>query len=279
MNKINVSCIQYAYKPIESFDDFIKNIEELLNQTKGSQFVLFPETFTFELQYLLPNYNISRVPEFTDEYLEMFTELSSESGQYIIAGSHLVVENNNEFNISHLFSPNGNIFRHRKTHLFPLERQMGVKPGNVLEVYESEFGKIAIAICYEMEFPEVARILTLKGAKIIFCPSYTVGEHGFWRVRLCCQARAIENQIYVVHSCMVGDAPIGGLGGWGKSSICSPCELPWNANGVIVETKPNKEQVITAELDLKTLEKKRNRGAAPTLKDRRIDIYRKSQIL
>ena len=273
MDKLKVSCIQFAYKPIESFNDFTKNIEDLLKHAKGSDFVLFPETFTFELQYLLPNYNISRVSEFTDDYLELFTELSRENDQYIIAGSHLVIENEKEYNVSHLFCPNGEIFKHRKTHLFPLERQMGVTPGNVLEIFESEFGKIAIAICYEMEFPEVARMLTLKGAKIIFCPSYTVGEHGFWRVRHCCHARAIENQIYVVHSCMVGDAPIGGIEGWGKSSICSPCELPWNKSGIIVEAQPNKEQVITAELDMKTLEKKRKRGAAPTLKDRRVDIY------
>jgi predicted amidohydrolase len=273
MDKVIVSSIQFAYKSINDFEDFAKNVEDLLGQTKESHFVVFPETFTFELLYLLPNYNISRIPEFTDKYVELFSELSREYDQYIVAGSHLVFEGDNEYNMSHLFSPDGTVFKHRKTHLFPLERQMGVMPGDALETFKSDFGKIAIAICYEIEFPEVVRILTLKGAKIVFCPSYTVGEHGFWRVRHCCQARAIENQIYVIHSCMVGRPPLGGIEGWGKSSICAPCEAPWNPNGIIIESNPNKEEIITAELDLKILKKKRKKGAATTLKDRRIDIY------
>lgn len=124
-----------------------------------------------------------------------------------------------------------------------------------------------------MEFPEVARTYVLKGAEIIFCPSYTVGEHGFWRVRHCCQARAIENQVYVTHSCLVGNPPLKGMEGWGKSSILSPCEDPWNPNGVIAEVNENEEMMITGELDLGLLYKKRRRGAAPILKDRRPDLY------
>ncbi|MHA1106822.1 MAG: nitrilase-related carbon-nitrogen hydrolase [Promethearchaeota archaeon] len=273
MEKIHVSCVQFAYKQINTFEDFAENVNNLLNDTKGSQFVVFPETFTLELQYLIPNYNLKRIPEFTAHYVELFTELSRKNHQYIIAGSHLVIENEKEYNISYLFCPDGKIFKHRKTHLFPLESQMGVTPGDELVIYETEFGKIAIIICYEMEFPEVARTLTLKGAEIVFCPSYTVGEHAFWRVRHSCQARAIENQVFIVHSCMVGTAPLGGIEGWGRSSIISPCEPPWNPNGIIIEAEENKEMVISAVLDLKLLHRKRKRGAAPTLKDRRPEIY------
>ncbi|NHJ24500.1 MAG: amidohydrolase [Candidatus Lokiarchaeota archaeon] len=273
MEKIKVSCVQFSYKPISNYKDFEKNVEKLIEQAKGSHFVVFPETFTLELQYIIPNHDLSKISDFTEKYISLFTNLSQKYYQYIIAGTHLVKENDKEYNISHLFCPDGNIFKHRKTHLFPLELQMGVVPGDTLEIFETEFGKIGISICYEMEFPEAVRILTLKGAEIIFCPSYTVGEHGFWRVRHCCQARAIENQIYVIHSCMVGSAPLGGLEGYGKSSILSPCELPWNPNGIIVEAEANKEMIISSELDIKLLHKKRNRSAAPTLKDRRPEIY------
>jgi predicted amidohydrolase len=160
MDKVIVSSIQFAYKSIKTFEDFAKNVEDLLRQTKESQFVVFPETFTFELLYLLPNYDLSRIPEFTDNYVELFSELSREHDQYIVAGSHLVIEGDIEYNMSHLFSPDGTIFKHRKTHLFPLEKQMGVIPGDTLEIFKSEFGTFGIAICYEMEFPEVIRILT-----------------------------------------------------------------------------------------------------------------------
>ena len=151
---------------------------------------------------------------------------------------------------------------------------MGITPGNSIEVFETDKAKIGIAICYEMEFPEVVRILVSKGAEIIFTPSYTVSEHGFWRVRHCCQARAIESQVYVLHSCLVGIPPTQGMEGWGRSSILSPCEPPWNPNGVIAEAETNKESVITGELDLKMLHKRRKRGAATTLKDRRLDLYK-----
>jgi predicted amidohydrolase len=273
LEKVRISCVQYAYKPISSFEDFAKDVESLLNQAKNSDFVVFPETFTMELQYLIPNYNISKIYEFTKDYRELFTNLSKDRDQYIIAGSHLLFENGNEYNIAHLFKPDGSFFTHRKTHLFPLESALGVSPGNVLDIFEIEKAKVALAICYEMEFPEVCRTYALKGVEIIFCPSYTVDEHGFWRVRHCSQASAIQNQVYVVHSCLVGNPPLKGMEGWGKSSILSPCELPWNPNGIIIESKENEETVITAELDLKLLHRKRKRASAPTLKDRRPEIY------
>ena len=273
MDKVRVSCVQFSYKPIKSFGEFAKNIENLLSQTDDSHFVVFPETFTLELQYLIPGYNLSQLPEFTEQYIDLFSKLTTNRNKYVIAGSHLVKENDKEYNICYIFCPDGKIITHRKTHLFPLEAQLGVTPGDKLTTINTEIGKIAIAVCYEMEFPEVARTLTLKGADIIFTPSYTIGEHGFWRVRHCCQARAVENQIYVVHSCMVGSAPLGGIEGYGRSSILSPCEPPWNPNGIIAEADTNVEMVISGDLDVKILHKKRKRGAATTLKDRRPNLY------
>jgi predicted amidohydrolase len=273
LDKVKVSCVQFSYKPIKQFEEFEENIRNLMDKAKDSHFVVFPETFTLELQYIIPDYNLGKLPKFTSQYIELFKRLSKEYNQYIIAGSHLTIENEDEYNISYLFYPDGTIFKHRKTHLFPLEAQLGVTPGNELEIIETEYGKTGIIICYEMEFPEVARTLALKGAEIIFCPSYTIGEHGFWRVRHCCQARAIENQLYIIHSCMVGSAPLGGMEGWGKSSILSPCEPPWSPMGIIAEAPVNKECVISGILDLKMLHKKRKRGAAPTLKGRRPEIY------
>lgn len=275
MNIVKVSCVQFAYKPISGFEDFESNVENLLNQARGSDFVVFPETFTMELQYLIPNHDITRIHEFTEQYLELFTQLSKERKQYIVAGSHNTKKNDKQYNTSYMFCPDGQIFEHSKTHLFPLEPFMGVSPGDTIEIFQTKRAKVGIAICYEIEFPEVVRILTLKGAEIVFCPSYTIGEHGFWRVRHCCQARAIENQIYVVHSCMVGTPPIPEMAGWGRSSILSPCEDPWPKNGILAECEKNIEMVINGELDLELLHKKRESGSATTLKDRRPELYKK----
>ncbi len=274
MTEIKVACVQYAYKPINNFKEFESNVENLLNQAPGAKFVVFPEVFTMELQYITPNKSIGEIHEFTDQYIELFSRLSKKKNQYIIAGSHLTKRNEKEYNIAYLFCPDGNRLEHVKTHLFPLEGKLGVTPGDKLEIFEIEGIKIGIATCYEQEIPEVARTLTLKGAEIIFTPSNTIDEYGFWRVRHCCQARAIENQIYVLHSCLVGHMNLDiEMSGWGRSSILSPCEPPWPKNGIIAEAKTNEEMVITGVLDLKLLHKKRKRGVATTLKDRRPEIF------
>jgi len=274
MTKVKISAVQYKYKEIDNFDDFASNVEDLINQAKGSDFVVFPEAFTLELQYIIPNHEINKVPQYEGQYIELFTNLSKEKNQYIIAGSHMTWVNGKLYNIGHIFCPDGQILKHRKTHLMPGEVKMGFTHGTKLEIFETEKAKIALGICYEMEFPEVARTLTLKGAEIIFTPSYTFDEHGFWRVRHSCQARAIENQIFVVHSCLVGTPlDVEMLTGYGRTSILSPCEDPWAPNGVVAEAKTNEEMVITGEVDIKLLHKKRKRGVATTLNGRRPEIY------
>ena len=271
MEKIKVSAVQFAFKPINDFEEFASNVKDLVNQSKDSDFVIFPEAFTLELQYIV---EINKVHEFEEQYIDLFKQLSEKTNQYIVAGSHLVMKNDKLYNIGHIFCPDGQIFTHTKTHLMPAELKAGFTHGTKLEIFEIDGVKFALGICYEMEFPEVARTYALKGAEIIFTPSYTLGEHGFWRVRHSCQARALENQIYVIHSCLVGIPPIEFMAGWGRTSILSPCEPPWPINGVISEAEANKECVITSELDLKLLRKKRKRGVATTLKDRRPEIYK-----
>jgi len=270
MEKIKVSAVQFAFKPINDFEEFASNVETLVNQAKGSDFIIFPELFTLELQYIV---EMNKVHEFEGQYIDLFKQLSEKTNQYIVAGSHLVIRNEKLYNIGHVFCPDGQLFTHTKTHLMPAEVKAGFTHGTDLKIFEIDGVKFALGICYEMEFPEVARTYALKGVEVIFTPSYTLGEHGFWRVRHSCQARALENQIYVINSCLVGTPPIEFMAGWGRTSILSPCEPPWTPNGVIAEAEANKECVITGDLDLKMLRKKRKRGVVTTLKDRRPEIY------
>ncbi|MHA2183959.1 MAG: nitrilase-related carbon-nitrogen hydrolase [Promethearchaeota archaeon] len=273
MRTIQVSAVQFSYKPIKSFKDFEKNIEELMKKSNGSEIVVFPEVVTFEFQYLIPKYDLTKLHEFTEDYKILFKRLSEEFNQIIFAGSQITLEEETSYNTGFIFHPDGKVLSHRKTHIMPAEAGAGITRGDSLGLFEINGIKIGLVICYEMEFPEIARSLTLQGAEILLCPSNTLDEYGFWRVRHCCQARAIENQVYVVHSCLVGKSAIPGLDSWGMSSIISPCESPWNPNGVICEAEPNKEMVITGELNLDLLKKKRKRGIAPTLKDRRPELY------
>lgn len=280
MRKVRISASQFSLKPIESFSEFEEQVITSVKQAKGSDFVVFPELFTAELLTTFPDAkkftlkDVKRMSEFTDQYLELFSRLAGQNGQYLIAGSHLKKEGIRYYNTCHVFGPDGRMFEHKKTHIFPIEVEWETAEGNTIEVMELEKAKVGISICYEAEIPECARILTLKGAEIIFCPSLTLNEAGFWRVRHCCQARCIENQIYIVHCCTVGDAGI--FTGWGRSSILSPCDTPWPSNGIIAEAEANKEMIITGEVDLDELYVNRESGAATTFKDRarRADLYK-----
>jgi predicted amidohydrolase len=134
---------------------------------------------------------------------------------------------------------------------------------------------VGVNNCYENEIPECSEVLTEQGVELILAPSFTFTEHGFWRVRHCAAARCIENQVYAVH-CSTGARPAGPLpGGWAQSSILSPCDAAWPANGVLAEAEPNQEQVVRATLDLDALHQNRETGAAPTYRDRRrrAEIY------
>ncbi|MED3691133.1 nitrilase-related carbon-nitrogen hydrolase [Peribacillus butanolivorans] len=149
--------------------------------------------------------SIIKIDEYTTQYKELFSSISRERKQVIIAGSHLECREDEYFNIAYIFDKDGSYVEHKKTHIFPAAANWQTSEGNTLEVYSIGPVKIGIAVCYEAEIPEISRILSVNGANIIFCPSYTFTEAGFWRVRHCAHARAIENQVYFVHCPTVGE--------------------------------------------------------------------------
>ncbi len=102
--------------------------------------------------------------------------------------------------------------------------------GDTLKLFDTPFGKIAILICYDIEFPEQARMVCEAGADILFVPSCTDDRQGFLRVRYCCHARAIENQVFVVMTNTVGNLAVEGLGmHYGRAAIITPSGLPSRA--------------------------------------------------
>ena len=146
--------------------------------------------------------------KFTPQYESLFTRLSIKYNINIVAGSHFILENDNLHNVSYLFKRDGTHEKQYKIHITPHERKWwGVKSGNKINVMNTDKGKVAILICYDSEFPELARIAASKGAKIIFVPFNTDDRRGYLRVRYCSQARAIENQLYVVITGCVGNLP------------------------------------------------------------------------
>jgi len=282
--KIRICCIQYEMRKITSFEDFAAQVEYFTDVASNykSDFALFPELMTTQLLSFMnlkgvsPDESIRKLHEYTDDYITLFTRLSMEYDINIIGGSHMQVEGGDLYNIAYLFKRDGTFEKQYKLHITPNERKWwGAKAGDDIKVFNTDCGKIGINICYDVEFPEVARIMAKKGANIIFVPFCTDERHGYLRVKYCSQARAIENQIYVATAGTIGNIPsVENMDiNYAQSAIFTPSDFAFPPEAIAGEASPNLETVIIADLDLATLERSRKSGSVTNFRDIRDDIY------
>ena len=288
---VSIAACQFVVRPIGSFDEFAAHVRALLDRAAGADLAVFPELFTLELFTTFPGWmalpvsELTRIHEYgnttyTEDYRRLFESEARERGQHIAAGSHLEKKDGRYLNVAYLYGPDGLVHTHEKTHIFPAEAAWSTEEGDTIETVALPFATVGFTVCYEAEIPECAASLVEQGAEIILCPSFTFTEHGFWRVRHSAQARAIENQVYVVHCGGSARVPSGGPlpSPWGRSAILSPCDTPWEApDGVVAEASaPNIETVVRGEVDLDRLHGNRENGVAPTFRDRRrrASLYR-----
>jgi predicted amidohydrolase len=137
-------------------------------------------------------------------------------------------------------------------------------------------GKIGILICYDVEFPELPRILAEQGMNILFVPYWTDTKNAYQRVRICAQARAIENECYVVISGSVGNLPnVENMDiQYSQAAIFSPSDFAFPHDAIVAEATPNTEMTLIADLELDLLKDVRVHGSVTNLRDRRSDIYK-----
>lgn len=277
-----ICCVQYKMRKISSFDDFAQQIEYFVDVASEykADFVLFPELLTTQLLSFVgekrPGLAARELTKFTDQFLEFFNEMAIRYDVNIIGGSHFTMENDRVYNVSYLFHRDGKIDSQYKIHITPSERKWwGVQPGSELKVFDTDRGRVAINICYDAEFPELARIATDRGAQILFVPYCTDERHGFTRVRITSQARAIENQIYVAIAGTVGNIPsVPNMDiQYAQSAIFSPSDFPFARDGIVAISEENNEMVVIADVDLAVLRRTRHNGTVTPLKDRRTDLY------
>jgi len=195
----------------------------------------------------------------------------------IVGGSQFAIEGDELRNISYLFRRDGTIERQYKIHITPSERRWwGVKPGNEVKVFDTDRGKVAILICYDIEFPELSRIAAAQGAQIIFCPFNTDNRHGYLRIRYCAQARCIENHVYVAVSGCIGNLPFVDNADvhYAQSGIFTPADVAFSRDGIAAECTPNIETLVVQDVDVEQLRRHRLRGTVQNWNDRRTDLYR-----
>ena len=281
---VRICVVQYMMRKIHSFEEFAHQCEYFVDvgSDAASDFVVFPEIFTTQLMSFLdeksPSMAVRKLTKYTPQYIELFSNLALRYNVNIIGGSHFVEEEDQEiYNIAYLFRRDGTIEKQYKVHITRNERKWwGISAGDAVEVFDTDCGKIAIQICYDIEFPELARIATDKGANIIFTPFCTEDRQGYLRVRYCAQARAVENQIYTVISGTVGNLPQTENMDiqYAQSAIFAPSDFEFARDGIVGETNPNVEMVLIGDVDLEILRRKRQDGTVRHLQDRRSDIYR-----
>ncbi len=277
-----VCAVQYQMRMVKDFADFSKQCEYFVDVAADyrSDFVVFPEIFTTQLLSFLPNERpgiaVRSLSEFTAKYIEIFQQMAVKYDVNIVGGSHFTVEGDDLFNISYLFKRDGTIGKQYKLHITPNERRWwGVKPGKSLEIFDTDKGKISIQICYDIEFPELARIAVEKGAQMIFVPFCTDERNAYLRVRYCAQARCIENHVYVVIAGGVGNLPaVENLDvHYAQSAIFTPSDIPFSRDAIQSEATPNTEMVIVDDVDLELLKRHRQSGSVLNWLDRRKDLY------
>lgn len=280
---VRIAAIQYQMRMIKNFKEFENNCEYFVDIASDyrSDFVVFPEMLTMQLLTFLPKKkpgtSIRMLNNFTERYIELFSNLAIEYNINIIGGTHFAIENDTLYNIAYIFKRNGTYEKQYKIHITPHERKWwGVKPGNKVEIFDTDCGKVAILICYDVEFPELSRIAAAKGAKIIFVPFNTDDRRGYLRVRYCAQARAVENQLYLALSGPVGNLPnVENLDiHYAQSVILTPSDAEFSREGVASEASANTETMIFQDVDLNLLRRNREQGSVQTWNDRRTDLYK-----
>ncbi|MCB0416776.1 MAG: hypothetical protein KDD39_03945 [Bdellovibrionales bacterium] len=280
---VRVASIQYKQRRIKSFEEFSKLVEYFVDVVADyrSDFVLFPELFTLQLlsienEAMPPNEAIEHITKHNDNLQTLFYTLAMKYNVNIIAGSHPKMVAGNVQNVSSIFLRDGSVHEQAKIHPTPNERYWwNIQGGDDVSVINTDCGPIGVLICYDSEFPELARHLTDQGMTMLFVPFLTDERKSYCRVRYCAQARAVENQIYVAMSGSVGNLPnVRNIDiHYAQSCILTPCDFPFARDGIAADTTPNVEMVAFADLNIQDLIASRSTGTVRNLTDRRHDLY------
>lgn len=275
-----IASAQYDISFLETWANFESKTRRWTEEAVANQadILLFPEYASMELASLFPKEIYSSLSGQLDalqtllpDFLKLFQTLAVEHQIYIQAGTFPVKHDNGEFrNHAYFFTPQGDYDYQEKLTMTRFENeQWHISRGFDIKVFDTSFGKVAINICYDSEFPHYARLQAERGATLILVPSCTDTEAGYYRVRIGCQSRALENQCYVVQASLVGNAD------WseavdvncGAAAIYTAVDRGFPNNGILVIGEYNKVQWVYADLDLAAVGTVREQGQVFNYRD------------
>ncbi|MDT8439900.1 MAG: GNAT family N-acetyltransferase [Wenzhouxiangellaceae bacterium] len=280
---VRVGAVQWKMRPTRSLDDLFGQIEYFVDAVSGYQadVVLFPEFFNGPMMAPWndegPAEAVRHLAADTEAIRDHMSKLAVSYNINIVAGSMPEYDGEQLRNVCYLLRRDGTWDRQYKLHVTPDEKSYwGLTGGNGLQVFETDFGKIGILICYDVEFPELPRLLAEHGMNILFVPYWTDTKNAYLRVRRCAQARAIENECYVVISGSVGNLPrVENMDmQYSQAAVFTPSDFAFPHDAIAAEATANSETMLIADLDLDNLREIRSHGSVRNMADRRLDLYR-----
>ncbi len=279
---VRLGLIQWQMRLYKNFDEVMQQAEYFIDAVSGyrADFALFPEFFNAPLMaennHLSESEAIRELAQYTSDIVGKFSELAIAYNINIITGSMPEMIDNQLYNAGYVCKRDGGVERFEKLHITPDESKVwGLQGGNSLKTFDTDCGKIGVLICYDVEFPELSRLLAEEGMDILFVPFLTDTQNGYSRVRNCAQARAIENECYVAIAGSVGNLPkVHNMDiQYAQSMVFTPCDFSFPTNGIKAEATPNTEMILLADVDLAMLRELNQFGSVRNLKDRRKDLY------
>ncbi len=269
---LKVAAAQYPIDQPATLDAWREKIARWVasGAETGAEVLVFPEYAAIEQAASLGekvygdlDATLQAVAELEVDRVGLHQELAAKHRVHILVGSGPVRKGEGRYvNAAQLVTPKGSIGVQEKLIMTPFETDWGISAGSQARVFDTVLGLIGVNICYDSEFPLLARAMAEAGAELLLVPSCTERVSGYHRVRTGSLARALENQIAAVVSPTVGDAL------WspavdrntGAAGIYVPAEQTVSDTGVLAQGELNAAQWVMAEVDMARLRHLRTSG-------------------
>lgn len=290
MRTLRVAVAQFELRPEKSVDQFLEHVEDVVHDAAagGAELVVLPEFASTGLLSSISDHTVTTetitsdywnvLPGFTEAIVSGLVAIAERFSITVLGGSHTrVTEDGSLRNTAFLVHPDRRVETQDKIHLTPPELEMGASGGDELLVTSIGPFTVGVLVCADIQFPELSRWLVARGVNLLLNPSLTWNRRGMNRVRIGCQARAAENQWYVLMSPLVGsdglpeDAPIYTTG---RALITAPIDRNIGFNdGILAVLDHDDEGLLFAELDLDAIERSRETPEPPGLKLRNLELF------
>ncbi|KAA0990074.1 carbon-nitrogen hydrolase family protein [Dyadobacter aurulentus] len=278
--KVTIASAQYPVTEHADFSAWEAHVEKWVGEaaSKGAELLLFPEYGSMELVSIFSEdvkrdirKQIHALDAIRNEYCAAFESLAKKYHVVIVAPTIPVVENGKNLNRAYVFSQTGPAGYQDKFFMTRFENEeWGIESApKTLTVFEAEWGKFGVQICYDVEFSVGSQLLSHAGATLVLAPSCTETIRGATRVHIGARARALENQAYTVVSQTVGNAawsPAVDIN-YGFAAFYATPDKDLPEEGIIATMPPNQEGWLIQALDFSKIENVRNSGQVFNFKD------------